>query len=70
MSKGEKGHCLVAAAGGEVLLLEHGDYRGSVPADGGAPITCLLGLTKAGYSILSEVENVSLAVQIRRVCSN
>lgn len=42
----EKGHCLVAAAGGEVMLLEHGDYRGSIPADGGTPITCLLALTK------------------------
>ena len=43
---GEKGHAYVAAAGGEVLLLEHGEYRGSVPADGGPPVTCLLALTK------------------------
>jgi hypothetical protein len=46
----EKGSSLVAAAGGEVLLLEHMDYRGTIPADGGAPITCLLALTKASYS--------------------
>jgi hypothetical protein len=43
----EKGSNLVAAAGGEALLLEHMDYRGTVPADGGAPINCLLALTKA-----------------------
>lgn len=43
----EKGSALVAAAGGEVLLLEHMDYRGAIPADRGSPITCLLALTKA-----------------------
>jgi hypothetical protein len=43
----EKGSNLVATAGGEVLLLEHMDYRGTISADGGAPITCLLALTKA-----------------------
>jgi hypothetical protein len=48
----EKGTSLVAAANGEVLLLEHMDYRGVIPVEGGTPITCLLALTKARRSRL------------------
>lgn len=49
----EKSSNLVATAGGEVLLLEHMDYRGTIPADSGAPITCWLALTKAGSSSIA-----------------
>ncbi len=54
---GEEGHSFLAAGGGDVLLLEHGDYRGVVSADGGAPVTCFLALTKARNYFI-EVLNV------------
>lgn len=46
MAAGERGRQYVAQADGDVMLVEHGDFRGLVPSEGAAAFTCLLALTK------------------------